>query len=318
MHRREFLARSTRAAVGSTALGSVNFAVSQAPLSSHVRSYHVLGVPLRSGSLVPGNENDAQAYRDAHLLERLQAAGCNAADEGNLALPSYLPHHSVPPIRSWPGPRIVWDILSARITPYFSQPGHVPLLIGCDCSVVVGTAQALSGAGSELHVIYIDGDFDDAVPDAKECHSAAACAVWLLTRPSPFWVGPALSPSQVTVLGWSRPSQSQPNPLSSVSLSELRSAGIAHRVQQLLGTIPNSASILVHFDTDVLTKSEFPAAYFPHEGGMTLAEVTELLRTIMRDSRVRLLEISEYASLRDSDGVYVNKLVDLLCAALKA
>ena len=33
------------------------------------RTYHILGVPLRTGSLAPGNEDDARAYRDAHLLE---------------------------------------------------------------------------------------------------------------------------------------------------------------------------------------------------------------------------------------------------------
>lgn len=317
MHRREFLVRSTQAAVGSVALGSVDSA-SAKPLTTGSRFYHVLGVPLRSGSLVPGNENDAQAYRDAHLVSRLQAVGCKVSDDGDVALPSYLPHHSVPPIRSWPGPRIVWELLSARVAPYFAQPGHVPLLIGCDCSVVVGSAQAVGAAGSELHVLYIDGDFDDAAPDPKECHSAAACAVWLLTRPSPFWAGPVLSPSQVTVLGWNRPSQSQPNPVSSVSSTALRASGIAQGVQKVLNTIPRSASILVHFDTDVLDKNEFPAAYFPHEGGMTFAEITALLQTVMRDDRVRLLEISEYAALRDSGGTYVNRLVELLCAALKA
>src|SRR5215510_9093371 len=31
-------------------------------------TYHLLGVPLRTGSLYPGSEIDAQAYRDAHLL----------------------------------------------------------------------------------------------------------------------------------------------------------------------------------------------------------------------------------------------------------
>ena len=45
-------------------------------------TYHVLGVPLRTGSLYPGNENDAQAYREAQLVPRLRAAGCEVMDEG--------------------------------------------------------------------------------------------------------------------------------------------------------------------------------------------------------------------------------------------
>src|SRR5689334_21933122 len=97
--------------------------------------YHLLGVPLRTGSLMPGSENDAQPYRDAGLLARLQAAGCNVVDDGDVALPSYLPHHSIPPIRSWPGPRIAWDFVGDRLAPLLAQPGHIPLLHGCDCSI---------------------------------------------------------------------------------------------------------------------------------------------------------------------------------------
>ncbi len=70
-----------------------------------LRTYHVLGVPLRVGSLMPGSENDARAFREAALLTRLHTVGVRAIDEGDLAIPSYLPHHTVPPIRNWPAPR---------------------------------------------------------------------------------------------------------------------------------------------------------------------------------------------------------------------
>ena len=33
------------------------------------RTYHVLGVPLRTGSLYPGSENDAQLRRALELLK---------------------------------------------------------------------------------------------------------------------------------------------------------------------------------------------------------------------------------------------------------
>ncbi len=54
-------------------------------------TYHVLGVPLRTGSLYPGSENDAQAYRDVQLLARLQAGGCRALDEGDVTIRSPAP-----------------------------------------------------------------------------------------------------------------------------------------------------------------------------------------------------------------------------------
>jgi arginase len=283
------------------------------------RTYHVLGVPLRTGSLYPGNENDAQAFRDARLLTRLREAGCRAIDEGDVAIPSYLPHHTIPPIRSWPGPRIAWDLVSERITPYLREPGHVPLLIGCDCSIVVGTTQALlREARQDVHVLYVDGDFDDATPTSERSQSAAALAVWLLTRGSPFWTGPALRPSQVTVIGWSNPSQSDSGGgVGSVSLADVRRSGPREAARQILDAVPSTSALLLHLDIDVLSTRDMPAAYFPHQEGLTLAETAELFSVLARDPRIRVIEVSEYASLRDLDQHSVGQLIDLLSQTLK-
>jgi arginase family enzyme len=105
--------------------------------------------------------------------------------------------------------------------------------------------------------------------------------------------------------------------MGSLSLAELRRSAPRSAGQQLLATIPASASILVHLDIDVFRKQDMPAAYFPHPEGMNFVEGEELLRVLLQDARVRLIEISEYASLRDQDQSCVNKLVDLLCTALR-
>ena len=282
------------------------------------RSYHILGVPLRTGSLYPGSENDAQAYRDAQLVPRLQAAGCTAVDEGDVALPSYLPHHAIPPIRSWPGPRIAWDVVGERIAPSLREPGHVPLLIGCDCSIVVGTTQALRrAAGADVHVLYVDGDFDDAAPDAARCQSAAAMAVWLMTQGSPFWTGPPLRASQVTVIGWTQASQAKQPGMASLSLADVRRVGPREAGRRALEAVPATASILVHLDIDVFQKRDVPAAYFPHAEGLSLAEGAELLGSLLADPRIRLLELAEYAVLRDQEQRTVGALVDLLAGTLR-
>jgi arginase len=281
------------------------------------RTYHVLGVPLRTGSLYPGSENDAQAYRDAGLLARLHAAGRQAVDEGDVAIPSYLPHHAIPPIRSWPGPRIAWDCVGERLGPLLRQPGHVPLLIGCDCSIVVGTAQALMGdAAGEVHVLYVDGDYDDAAPTPTRCQSAAATAVWLLTRASPFWAGPPLRASQVTVIGWTVPSQSAQAGMGSFSLADIRRLGPRAAARRALDAVPASASILLHLDVDAFRRRDLPAVYFPHEEGLALDEGAELLGGLLADPRIRVVEVSEYAALRDLDQRCAGALVGMLAEGL--
>ncbi len=317
--RREFtLSAAAMLGAGLTAVGRQRDSGPSESARSVQRTYHVLGVPLRSGSLYPGNEDDAQAYRDAKLLARLQAAGCNVLDDGNLAIPSYLPHHFIPPIRSWPGPRIVWDIISDRLQPILGQSGHVPLLIGCDCSVVVGTTQALlrTVVPGDIHVIYIDGDFDDAPPEASRSQSAATLAMWLLTHGSPFWSGPALAPSQVTLMGCTVPSRSPEITSRAMLLADIRKKSAVEAARAALAAIPQSAQILLHLDIDVFQKTEMPVAYFPHDEGLTLAEGAQLLSVLAKDRRVRAIEVAEYSTLRDLERHWVSKLIELLAQAL--
>jgi arginase len=308
MTRREFLAVSAMTAVAGP-MGATK------RLDAH--EYRLIGVPLRSGSLYPGNENDAQAYRDAHIVDLMRAAGVQITDEGNVAIPSYLPHHAMPPIRNWPGPRIAWECVRDRVTPYL-KGGDVPLLIGCDCSVVVGTTEALMEvAGPDrVHVIYVDGDFDDAPPEAAKMNSAASVGVWLLTHPSPFWVGPVLKSSQITVVGWTNASHAEPGRVGSVSREEVERVGAIVAAKKVLAGIPADAAVLLHFDIDVMRASEMTAAYFPHALGLGFAETAQLVGELLKDSRVRLIEVSEYAALRDGDGREAGRLVTLLTKGL--
>ncbi len=295
-----------------SAAGPVANAGVGGPAPVHV----IFGVPFRTGSLYPGNENDAQAYREANLAGRLSAAGRKVMDAGDFPIPSYLPHHSVPPIRSWPGPRIVWDIVTEKITETLRQPGQIPLLIGCDCSVVVGTANALRATVPEVHVIYMDGDFDDAAPISARCQSAASCATWFLTHDSAFSSTPALKPSQVSQVGWTRPSQTEQASLRSFSLADIRHIGPRQVALQVLAGVPPSAGILLHLDIDVFRSGDLAAAYFPHAEGLSLKEGTELLAVFLRDTRVRVIEVSEYATLRDRGQESVNKIIDMFVQTL--
>ena len=48
-----------------------------------------------------------------------------------------------------------------------------------------------------------------------------------------------------------------------------------------------------------------------------MSELGELLGVLLKDPRIRIIEISEYAALRDFERVSAGKLVDVLCEALK-
>ncbi len=171
--------------------------------------------------------------------------------------------------------------------------------------------------GENVHVLYVDGDFDDAPPEAERTNSAASMGVWLLTHASPFWTGPVLKASQVTVVGWTNPSRAGGPGVTAMSRQEVERMGPRAAAQKALDGIPASAAVLIHFDIDVMRASEMPAAYFPHAEGLGLSQTSELMHVLLKDSRVRLIEVSEYAMLRDGDERQINQLAELLINGLK-
>jgi arginase family enzyme len=100
----------------------------------------------------------------------------------------------------------------------------------------------------------------------------------------------------------------------SLALSEVRRPGATEAACRALATTRPSASLVLH--VDVFRAAEMPAAYFPHADGLDLAEGAELLRALVADPRVRVVEVTEYATLRDGDRCWVGMLVDLLAGAL--
>lgn len=105
MKRRQFL-MSTAAAIGAELFAPPTRGSALAMADASARTYRILGVPLRAGSLLPGNENDAEAYREVQFLKRLQAAGCKAVDDGDVAIPAifliirFLPSETGPRLAS--------------------------------------------------------------------------------------------------------------------------------------------------------------------------------------------------------------------------
>jgi arginase len=101
------------------------------------------------------------------------------------------------------------------------------------------------------------------------------------------------------------------------SLADVRRSGAREVARQALAAIPASAFILLHFDVDVLHARDMPAAYFPHADGLSLSEAAELLGVLFSDPRIRIIEVAEYASLRDVDQRGVGQLIALLAEGLK-
>ncbi|MGW9128997.1 arginase family protein, partial [Paenibacillus chitinolyticus] len=80
--------------------------------------------------------------------------------------------------------------------------------------------------------------------------------------------------------------------------------------------IPADAQILVHVDVEVMHKQAMAAAYSPSESGLSLQEAQSVLDTVLCDSRVVGMEVTEFSALRDTDGEQAERLVQLISSAV--
>ncbi|NRR21642.1 arginase family protein [Brevibacillus sp. MS2.2] len=278
----------------------------------------VAGIPHFTGAYVSGTELAPDAIRTAGLIEQLQQHSLEVQDIGNLHLPDDLPRHNIPPVRNWPAPRMFWDLLQKDAQEWLDTDDFV-LMLGGDCSLVVATAQAHQARYQEkAYLLVLDGHLDAVVPSASRCIGAAGMGLWFLLQDRGQWVEPSgWDAERIRLVGC----QQMPGETFGVdimTLAQLTEGSIVDRVSHTLQSIPPDAKILVHFDVDIMHKDAMAAAYSPSEIGLSLSEAEALLATVLRDSRVTSMEVTEFSGARDTTGEYARRLVELLARALSA
>jgi len=242
----------------------------------------------------------------------LREKGLVVEDLGDLRLPDYLPRHNIPPVRNWPAPRMLWDILQKEALAWM-EPSDFLLMLGGDCSLVVGTAIAHQQRyRDKAYLLVIDGHLDEVAPSASRCIGAAGMGLWFLLQDQGIWIErTGWAADRVKLVGC----QQMPNETYGVeitTLEQLHACDIVQEVTRVLQSIPADAKILVHFDVDVMNKEAMPAAYAPSETGLGLEETKRFLERVLRDQRVVGMEVTEFSALRDTTGEQARKLVRLL------
>lgn len=278
----------------------------------------IKGIPHFSGAFVSGSEMAPDAFRKAGLVQQLQVKGLIVEDLGNLKLPDYLPRHNIPPVRNWPAPRMVWDLLSKEAAEWLDQDDFL-LMLGGDCSLIVGTAIAHQQLyGERAYLLVIDGHLDAVVPSASRCIGAAGMGLWFLLQDQGVWIERSgWTADRVKLVGCQRMPEEHFG-VEIVTLDQLQSHDLDQVIREVLTSIPADAKILVHFDVDVMNKEAMPAAYAPSETGISADEAQQLLTRVLQDQRVVGMEVTEFSALRDTTGEQAQKLVDMMALALEA
>jgi arginase len=279
-----------------------------------------LGLRPPAKGAVPGVYKLPWALRRHRLIERL-----GAIDAGTVVPPRYLSQWIPGTVRNEQAIAGYSLSLAERLTE-LRKDCVFPLVLGGDCSILLGNMLALRREG-RFGLAYIDGHSDFRHPGNSDRVGAAAGEdLALVTGRGNRLAGlqgkkPLIRDKDVVAIGMRANDDYIP---------EMRSAGIqVFDMDDLRTNLDEAfAAILrllerdqldgfwLHLDVDVLDAEIMPAVDSPDPGGLTWDELDRLLRMLIRSPKIAGIEVTIFDPDLDDDGSLAASLVDHLTNAL--
>jgi arginase len=295
------------------------------------RSIAVIGAPTSAGAYSPGQEDGPAALREAGLVEALRERGLEVVDLGDV------PRFRWRPDRERPRAMHVSAVVSAieAIAEKVSgaaAAGHVPLVLGGDCTIELGTVLGMREQLPSLRLVYLD-----AHPDLNTPESVVDGALdWmgvahLLGIPGavPELSGlgprsPILDAAELVLLASSRrTTEHERRVIAERSIAVIPEervaadpAAAAAEALELVG----DERFLVHLDTDVIDFAELPLAENTDRNmGLAFETVMRTLDGLLASPGLAALTISELNPHHgEPDGATVGTFARRLVASLSA
>jgi arginase len=208
--------------------------------------------------------------------------------------------------------------------------GEFPVVLGGDCSIVLGTLLALRRRG-RCGLLFIDGHADFYQPEANPNGEAASTDLAFATGRGPTVVtnieglGPLVRDEDAFVFGFRDAeeqarygSQPLPRELRSCDLATVRKLGVATAARDAVKHLarPDLDGFWIHVDADVLDDAIMPAVDYRMPDGLTWEELRAVLRTALDSGKAVGLEVTIYNPAMDESGSAGRGLSETLVRSL--
>ena len=210
------------------------------------------------------------------------------------------------------------------------ERGEFPLILGGDCSILLGSMLALKRRG-RFGLLYIDGHADFYQPEAEPTGEAASMDLAFATGYGPELLtnieqrGPLVRTDDTVAFGFrdgdeQQRNGSQPLPADvlALDLASVRRMGPDNAMRAALERIARADTdgFFVHFDADSLNDAIMPAVDYRLTDGFTTNEIIPMLQTALSNGRAVGLEVTIYNPALDPEGTAGRELTNILIAAL--
>jgi arginase len=287
----------------------------------------VVDAPSILGLRPTGVEKLAQSLRSCGLLQDL------AADAGRVDPPAYDPKkdpetHILNPL----GIREYSKDLAEKVS-FVIKGNQFPLVLGGDCSILIGNMLALRQTGRRYGLFFIDGHADFYQPEASPTGEVADMDLAIVTGRGPAVITdigglkPYVRDEDVVLCGYRDAEESKrcgsqnvrQTGVASFDLPAVRAKGIESCVKEGMAKLQSNgvAGFWVHLDVDVLDDSVMPAVDYRMPGGLSFEELTALLQALLRTGLAAGMDVTIFNPSLDRDGTIAKNLASAIAAGLR-
>jgi arginase len=289
------------------------------------RRYAILEAPSTLGLATDGVEELPSRLLELGLAERLPARSA-----GRLA---------IPPKDQTPDPDTLtlnanaiaaWSPELADAVEAVLDAGEFPVVLGGDCTIVLGSMLALRRRG-RYGLFFIDGNADFFQPEAEPNGEGASMDLAFVTGYGPTLLTdiegrrPLVRPDDAVAFAFRDHedqaefgSQPLPAELLAYDLRAVRRLGVEAAARAAVAhlTRPELDGFFIHLDADCLDDAIMPAVDFRIPGGLSWDELAAVLRIGLASGKAVGLEVTIYNPRLDEDGSAGRGLADVLIATL--
>ena len=293
------------------------------------RQVAIIGAALDLGAGRRGVDMGPSAIRYAGLETRLAELGIECSDWGNVdtAIPEATDAGD-PKARFLPQIKRACERIARRVAAALGQ-GRIPLVLGGDHSVALGTLGGLASVRGPGAVLWFDAHGDLNRPETSpsgNVHGMPLAAALGIAGPgfeSEAWPLPSVDARRTTLIGVRSLDTGERALLHEAAaavytMSDLDRRGVEECVREALERARGAAFVHVSLDMDVVDPDVAPGVGTPVRGGLSYREAHLAMELVSESGLLDAFEIVEVNPILDRENATGRLAVELAASAFGA
>lgn len=289
-------------------------------------NFTIIEAPSVLGLFPKGVETLPEVLLQAGFIERL-----NARHAGRVEPPPYEERRDPETLLLNPlGIASYSTALADALGPVLDR-GEIPLVLGGDCSIILGCLLALKRRG-RYGLLFLDGHADFYQPEAEPNGEVASMDLAIATGHGPKLVadierrGASMRHEDVVVFGRRDAAEAEEHgsqriedtAIEIIDLASVRELGALPAARRTVDYLSKSeiAGFWIHLDVDVLDDAIMPAVDYRMPDGLSWDELALVLQTAIASGNTIGLDLTIFNPKLDPDSSIVKALVGTLARGL--